>query len=171
MIRAAAVCLTLLTSTIGAGQSIPSHTPRHYRLTFLLTYPDGKQPSQSLVLDVPVLPGRAGMASLGTTATLADSDEEHVHEDLTCTNVRKSAKGIAAQVDFTMDRVLPPLPNSSEPVHRQLNFVQKFDVALDTPTRITQEMHRKPLKPGDETLMKALPEAEAPQISVTVTEI
>lgn len=137
---------------------------KHYRLTFVLTYPEGTQPSQTFVVDVPVSRDRAGMATSSMASGLTAEPNSVIQENLQCTDVQESATGLAAKVAFSMDSIGQPLPNSSEPLHHNLTFNRQIDVELGKTTRITDEMHARPLKPGDEAYTKTLP--PAPQITV-----
>jgi hypothetical protein len=144
-------------------------TIKHFRLTFVLSYPQGQQPSQSFVLDVPVMRDRSGMSGMSMAAGSTGEVVGSVQENLQCTDVQESATGLAAKVAFTMDSVLEPLPNSTEPLHRQLTFNRQIDVALGKETRITNEMHVMPLGKADKASPNAPP--AAPQISVTAIEL
>ncbi len=96
--------------------------------------------------------------------------EGSIAQSLECSDVRLSAAGLAATVAFNMDSISSePLPGSNEPIRHHLTFERKIELELGKPTKITQEMHRIPLRKGD-----PLPPAEQPgppQISVTATEI
>jgi hypothetical protein len=143
---------------------------KHFRLIFVLSYPETQQPSQSFALDIPVTKSRPGESIMGVAAGSSGQEEGRVRESLQCTNVHQSVTGLAAKVSFAMNSVSPEaLPGSTEAVHHNLTFEQQIDVALGTPTLITRPMHRIPLKKGDEVYAKSLP--EAPQITVTATEI
>lgn len=100
---------------------------------------------------------------------LTEEPNSVVQETLQCTDVQKSATGLEAKVSFSMDSIGQPLPNSSEPLHHNLTFNRQIDVELGKTTRITDEMHVKPLKPGDEAYTKTLP--PAPQITVTAAAL
>jgi hypothetical protein len=172
----AAVVLMLCTAAASAAQDAmaPTHTsdhsPKHFRLTFVLTYPQQAQAGQSIVLDVPVSSDRPGTSSMTLAAGLTGQEEGSVEQNLQCTEVHESKTGLAAKVVFTMNRVLEPLPNSTEPLHRQLTFDRQIDLPLDQPTLITQEMHIKPLGGGDPSPSNNTPPAP-PQITVTVTKL
>jgi hypothetical protein len=167
MVKMGIAILALATAGVSAAQS--AHTqPRHYRLTFVLTYPQGKQPSQTFTLDVPVSTDRMGMAQSSTTSILRGEPDTAVAENLQCTDVHESATGLAAKVAFSMDSTEQPLPGSTEPLHHNLTFNRQVDIELGKPTRITEEMHMVPLRKGDSVPATAPP---APQITVTATEI
>ncbi len=151
--------------SMALAQSAQS-APKHYRLTFVLSYPEGKQPSQSLVLDVPVSAERAGMSGMNLATGLTGQVEGSVQESLQCTEVKESATGLAAKVVFTRDRVTSdPLLSATEPIHHQLNLDRSVDLVLGKPTRITEEMKRRALGKTDPAVVSALP--PAPQITVT----
>jgi hypothetical protein len=151
--------------SMAVAQSAQS-APKHYRLTFVLTYPEGKQPSQSLVLDVPVSAERAGISGMNLATGLTGQVEGSVQESLQCTEVKESATGLAVKVAFTMDSVTTdPLLSATEPVHHQMNFDRSIDLILGKPTRITEEMQRRVLGKTDPAVANALP--AAPQITVT----
>ena len=149
---------------------------RHFRLNFVLTYPDSvagsrnQHASQTLSVDVPV---QSNHPSAATIATLAGEDgrpETTLQQTLKCTDVHLTSTGLAAQVTLVADSVTRPTPASlSEPIHHALTFTRKVDVALKTPTTITNEMKLTSLKPGDEKLGVHPP--PAPQITLTVTEL
>jgi hypothetical protein len=157
--------------SMAAAQSTPKPTPaRHFRLSFVLTYPDSKQPSQTFVMDVPVLPGRPGTSSLNLSSGATGQVEGTTRESLQCTDVHESATGLAAKVNFTIETVAEDhLPDTDEPIHNQLTFERQIDLVLGKPARITEDMHARPLKQGDEALMPLPP--VPPQITVTATEI
>jgi hypothetical protein len=176
MIKFGIAAFVLCTAGICAAQSTemamqPAQTtPKHFRLTFVLTYPQGGQPSQSFVLDVPVMHDRSGMSSMslaaGTTGQLAGS----MQENLQCTDVHVSSTGLAAKIAFTMHSVSSePLPDSTEPLHRQLTFERQVDLVLGKPTPITEQMHVFPLGKENNLLPNTPP--AAPQITVTAVEM
>ena len=160
--------LALVTTGLSAAQS-PHTQPRHYRVTFVLTYPEGKQASQTFTLDVPVSADRMGMAQSSTASILTGDPDTAVAVNLQCTDVHESATGLAARVAFSMDSTGQPMLGSTEPRHRNLAFNRQIDVELGTPTRITEEMHMVPLRKGDP--VNASAPVPAPQITVTVTKI
>jgi hypothetical protein len=143
---------------------------KHYRLTFVLTYPEGTHAPQSLVLDVPVSSERAGMSGMSLATGLTGQVERSVQESLQCTDVKESETGLAAKVTFTMETVTSePALSATEPIHHQLNFDRSVDLVLGKPTRITEEMQRRVLGKTDPTVANALP--AAPQITVTAVEM
>ncbi|MFT4112338.1 hypothetical protein [Silvibacterium sp.] len=170
MIRAAvlAVLAASICTALPAQSQSAQAQPKHYRLTFVLSYPEGKQAPQIFTLDVPVSPEHGGMAQSSTASGLTEEPQTVVQQTLQCMEVRESAKGVAANVSFTMDSVTPAPTGSSEPRHHNLTFQRQVDVALNQPTRITNEMHIRPLKPGDPVPKETAP---APQITLTATEI
>lgn len=174
MIKIAAALLALCPAGICAAQPAVTATPsapaKHYRLTFVLTYPqdqqNGQQPSQSFVLDIPVTRERPGTSEMSVNSGLTGQLEGSVAEKMQCTDVQESPTGLAAQVTFAMDSVTKaPLPYSSEPLHHNLSFDRKIDLVLGKPTQITEEMQIRPLRKGDEAIPGGLP--AAPQITVT----
>jgi hypothetical protein len=169
MFKIAATFLTLCTAGFCAAQPAVHAGPKHFRLTFVLTYPQGHQPSQSFVLDVPVTQERSGTSGLNVTAGLTGQTEGSIQESLQCTDVKESATGLAGKVTFSMDTLMEPAPNSTEPRHRQLTFDRKVDLVLGKPTRITKEMRKIPLRKGDEALPNTLP--LPPQITVTAIQM
>ena len=175
MIKTSETLLTLCAACIcavqpsGAVAQPASTQPKHYRLTFVLNYPHGRQPSQIFVLNVPVKQDHPGMAGSVTTSGLTGQPESSVQENLQCTDVKESATGLAAKVDFSMDSIAMPLPGSSEPVHRNLTFNRQVDLVLGRPTRVTEELHVIPLGKGGEA--SANPLSPAPQITVTAIEM
>ena len=175
MIKLYAALLTLCTAPLCAAQSsvaAAQTAPKHFRLTFVLSYPKGEQPSQSFVLDVPVTNGRMGMSGVNSAAGLTGQVEGSVQESLQCTDVQESATGLAARVSFDMDSVRKPMPGSTEPVHSHLAFNRQIDLVLGKPTLITQEMHRRALRPlgkGNDGVAGAPP--AAPEITVTAIEM
>jgi hypothetical protein len=136
-----------------------------YRLTFTISDPQQHNAPQSFVLDVPVSPDHPGTSSLSVSTGLTGQEEGSVEQTLQCTDVHASATGLAAKVAFTMHTVLHPLPNSNEPLHRQMNFDRSVDLSLGKPTRLTGDGHVKPLKPSD------LSSPAPPQITVMVTKL
>ncbi len=163
---AAGVCAAQTTATA----PVAAAKAKHYRLTFVLAYPDSKLPSQSFALDVPVVAGRSSVSSMTASGASTGQSEGSYRESLQCVDIHETETGLAAEVDFSMDSVpLEPLPGTTEPRHSQMVFERQFDVALGKPTLITNEMHRVPLKKGDEIYSNAMP--PAPQITVTATEL
>jgi hypothetical protein len=155
-------------SSTGIAQSA-QFQPKHFRLTFVVTYLSGQQPSQSLMLDVPVIPGRPGVSSMALTSGTAGHEEGSVQENLRCAEVRESAVGLSADVTFTIDRISQePLPGTSEPVHNQMTFQKKIDLVLGETTLITEAAHAKPLGANGSEQPNALP--APPQITVTAVE-
>lgn len=170
MLKIAAAFFVLCTAGVCAAQTAVTATPststKHYRLTFVLSYPQSQQPSQSFVLDIPVTRERPGTSEMSVNSGLTGQLDGSVAQKMQCTDVRESATGVAAQVNFAMDSVTKaPPPYSSEPLHHNLTFDKKIDLVLGQPTRITDAMERKPLHPGDEALPSRLP--AAPEITVT----
>ncbi len=98
---------------------------------------------------------------------LAGQSTGSVEESLQCTEVRESATGLAAKIVFAMHTQVDE--NLSEPIHHQLNFNREIDVALGSPTRITEEMHHIPLGKSSEAYANALP--AAPAITVTAEKL
>lgn len=174
MIRIGTALITLCAigicaqSSMAVAQSAQTQ-PKHYRLTFVLSYTQGKQPSQTIVLDVPVTHGRSGMAATTVLSGLAGEPEGNLQESLQCTDVQESATGLAAKVVFSVDSMGQPLPGSEEPRHHNLTFNRQIDVALGTPTRITEELHVIPLGKTGAAYANTLP--PAPQITVTAVEM
>jgi len=173
MIKIGAAILALCAVGVCAAQTAATAAhpaAKHYRLTFVLAYPDGKLPSQSFALDVPLVPGRSSVSSMTASGASTGQPGGSYQENLQCLDIHETETGLAAKVDFSMDSVpLDPLPGITEPRHSQLVFERQIDVALGKPTLITNEMHRMPLKKGDEVYTNALP--PAPQITVTATEL
>lgn len=173
MIKIAAAFLALCAAGICAAQPAVTATPsaptKHYRLTFVLTYPQDQQPPQTFVLDIPVTRERPGTSEMSVNSGLTGQLEESVAEKIQCTDVQESATGLAAQVNFAMDSVTKaPPPYSNEPLHHNLSFDRKVDLVLGKPTQITNEMRPKPLRQGDEAVPGRLP--AAPQITVTAVQ-
>lgn len=143
-------------------------TVKHFRMTFVLSYPNTQQPSQIFVLDVPVAPVRPGVAIMNIGAGPTGQVEGSFVRTIQCTDVHESATGLAANVSFTEDSVpLEDLQGASESRHRRLDFERKIDVALAKPTRITGELqvHRLGKGPVPQTL------PPAPQITLTAVEM
>jgi hypothetical protein len=173
VIKIAAAFLALCAAGICAAQPAVTATPsaptKHYRLTFVLTYPQDQQPPQTFVLDIPVTRERPGTSEMSVNSGLTGQLEESVAEKIQCTDVQESATGLAAQVNFAMDSVTKaPPPYSNEPLHHNLSFDRKVDLVLGKPTQITNEMRPKPLRQGDEAVPGRLP--AAPQITVTAVQ-
>lgn len=163
---AAGVCAAQ--TPVTTAQPVGDHT-KHFRLTFVLTYPEGDQTPQSLVLDVPVLRDRPGMTGMSMASGSTGQTEGSITQTLQCTDVHESSTGLAAKVSFVAGSVSPAPSGSTEPRHHQLTFERQIDVLLAKPTRITEQMHRTALKPGDEALAAQLPPAA--QITVTAIEM
>ena len=172
MIKLGTALLTLCMTGFCAAQ-LPAATAqtqaRHYRLTFVLSYGQGQQPSQTFVLDVPVTQDRAGMAGTSTVSGLSGDPAGNVQESLECTGVRESATGLSANVAFSMNSIAAPQTGSREPRDRNLTFKRRVDLALGTPTRITEEMHVIPLGKDSAAYAAKLP--AAPQITVTAVAL
>jgi hypothetical protein len=143
---------------------------RHFRLTFVLTYANNQQPSQSFALDVPVLPDRPGTTSMHLAAGPAGQIEGSTQQNLECTDVHISATGLAAKISFSIDRVpLEHLPGIDEPLHNQMNLERKVDLTLGQPTVITEELQKKPVNKSGDAVADAQP--APPQITVTAAEM
>ncbi len=152
--------------------TIPATTAtKHYRLTFVLAYPNGQRP-QSYSVDVPVAAGQPGIATITMASGSTASTQATAQQTIQCTDVHESPTGLAASVSIAMDsEPSAPLPGSSEPIHHHLQFNKKFDVALDQPTRISEQMHFMKLNKGVAT-EAPMPSSAAPtQIKVTATEL
>jgi hypothetical protein len=164
----------LFAAGIGSAQMKPASattTAKHYRLTFVLNYPNGKGP-QSYSVDVPVASGQPGVAIISMASGSTGNSQATAQQTIQCTDVHESPTGLAASVSIVMDgEPSAALPDSSEPVHHHLQFNQRFDVALDRPTRISEEMHYMKLNHGVATEVPVPPSAAAPQITVMATEI
>ena len=169
--RVAPLLLVLCTASACLAQAAPATqtSPTRYRLTFLLSDPQGQQPSQSIVLDVPVMPGHMGNATMTQVSGVTDQEESRFQKRLSCTDVHTSATGLAVDVTYAEESVRAPMPDSTEPIHRQLNFERKVDLVLGKPMQITQEMHVKQLKKGDAAIAPAAPPAT--QITVTAAAL
>lgn len=170
------VALTLgLAVTCAAQPSLnnePSaQTPsKQFRLTFMLTYPEGHHAMQSLVLEVPVGRDQPGIAKMTLSSGSMGQVEGSVAESLQCSDVHETATGLAAEVTFTMDRITPDgIGHSGEPLHHQLTFERKVDLVPGKETRITEPMHRVPLRAGDPVLPDTV--SGPPQISVLVVAL
>ena len=150
-----------------------SSSARHFRLSFVLTYPDavtGSNPqtaSQTLTVDVPVYNGHPGAAMVATLAGQDGKADPTLQQTLRCTGVHLTPNGLAAQVSLVADSVSPA--SLSEPTHHAFTFSRNVDVALRTPTTITNEMKLTYLQPGDEKL--GIHPPPAPQIILTITEL
>jgi len=172
MIKLGTALLTLCMTGFCAAQlpaAAAQTQAKHYRLTFVLSYGQGQQPSQTFVLDVPVTQDRAGVAGTSTVSGLTGDPAGNAQETLECTEVRESATGLAANVAFSTNSIVAPLPGSREPQHRNLTFRRQVDLALGTPTRITEEMHVIPLGKDGAAYAAKLP--AAPQIMVTAVAL
>lgn len=175
MVKTGIALLTLCVAGICGAQppvavaQSATHQTKHYRLTFVLNYPNGQQPSQTLVLDVPVTHDRPGMAKSATTSGLTGQPESSVQENLQCTEVQESATGLAVKVAFSMDSWAQPLPGSTESIVHNLTFNRQVDLALGKPTRITEQLHAMPVGKNGEAPANALP--PEPQITVTAIEL
>jgi hypothetical protein len=171
MTRMATACFVLCAAGVCAAQT-PAATPsiKHFRLTFVLTYPQGQQSAQSIVLDVPVAPDHPGTSGMTSAAGITGQVDGSVQQSLQCTDVHESETGLAAAVTFAMDSVAKdPPPYSAEPLHHNLSFDRKIDLVLGKPTRITGDMQIEPLRKGDEAIPNRL--AAPPQITVTAVEM
>jgi hypothetical protein len=124
----------------------PATQPKHFRLTFQLTYPDG-QPTQSYALDVPVSPDHPGTSRLSLSTGATGHEEGSIEQSLQCTDVHESSAGLAARVSFTMHKV---------------------DLVLGQPAQIPEETQKKPLS-KDESALPAMP--AAPQITITAVAL
>ncbi len=170
--------VTLCCGAICAAQSTPSAAPqtaataRYFRLSFLLTYPDAHseaQPeSQTLTVDVPVADGHPGVAAMSTLTGEAGTSQNSRAQTLKCTDVHRTLTGLAVQITFLADSVTLST-GAAEPRQGDLTFSRQVDVALRTPTTITNRLKLTYLKPGDEKL--GTHPASAPQITLTVTEL
>jgi hypothetical protein len=174
VIKIAAAFFALCTAGICTAQptATPSSqpTPKHFRLTFVLTYPQGQQPSQSFVLDIPVTRERPGTSDLSFNAGLTGQLAGSVAEKIQCSEVQESATGLKAKVAFAMDSVTMAPPHySSEPLHHNLTFDREIELVLGQQTKVTEEMHRVPLRKGDDVIPSAAP--APPQITVTAVEM
>jgi hypothetical protein len=167
LILCAAGISSVWPSTSAAQSTQPQ--PKHYRLSFVLTYPQGQQPSETFVLNVPVTQGRPGMAGSSSASGLTGQQEGSVQESLQCTDVQESATGLAANVAFTLDSVGEPIPGSTELRHHNMTFNRQIDLVLGKPTRITEELRVMQLGKGDGGHTAA--PGPAPQITVTAIEI
>jgi hypothetical protein len=153
----------------------PQTSTKHFRLTFVLTYPQqdqkqAQQASQVFVLDVPVMPDHPGMSGMNLASGSVGQSEGSVQQSLQCSNVRESATGLAANVSFAMDSVPSKrIPGTTEPVHSRAAFQRQVDLELGKPMQITGELHRVPLRKGD-PIPSDTP-SSAPQITLTATEL
>ena len=178
-IRIAIALLALNALTVWAAKpaaDVPAGTAklRHFRLTFVLTYANNQQPSQSFALDVPVLPDHPGATSMQIAAGPTGQVEGSMRQNLECTDVHISAAGLAAKISFSIDRVpLEHLPGIDEPLHNQMNLERKVDLTLGKPTVISEEtpknMQAKPLNQSGDAIANAQP--APPQITLTAVEM
>ena len=153
------------------SQSAANPAPaKQYRLTFVLSYPNG-QPSQSFSVDVAVPAGQTGIANILAASGPTASPEVTERQTIYCNNVHESPAGIAASVAIATDKVRPPLPGMSEPLHQHMEFNKKFDVALDKPTRISEPLHYMTLNKGVATEAPMPADDATPQITVTASAI
>jgi hypothetical protein len=109
------------------------------------------------------------MSGLNFAAGITEQAEGSIQQAIQCTDVHESPTGLAARISFTRDTILEPLPGSTEPRHRQLTFERQIDLVLGRSTRITEEMHERPVGAGDKSLPAPAP--AAPQITVTATKL
>lgn len=175
MIKAGVISLTLGIAAICSAQTSTPRSPsmqpaqRHVRLTFVLTYPQGTQPSQTFALDVPVSGEAPGTASMILFSSPEGQPQNAVEESLRCSDVRFTPTGVAASVEFTTSSISGSLTGSTEPVHHRLMFNKKFEVAFGKATPITQPMRLISLHNGNQTDARIVP--ASPNISVTATVI
>lgn len=153
----------------------PQTPAKHFRLTFVLTYPQKdqkqmQQASQVFVLDVPVRPDHPGISGMNLASGSVGQLEGTVQQSLQCTDVRESANSLEANISFSMDSISDKhIPGMSEPVHNRAVFQRQINLELGKPTQITGELHKIPLSKGG-----AIPPdtpSSAPQITVTATEL
>lgn len=168
---AAGICAAQATATAPPSPQTPT---RHFRLAFVLTYPQGQQqtqqPSQSFVLDVPVEPDHPGISGMNLASGSVGQLEGSVQQSLQCTDVRESATGLAANIYYTADSISSKrIPGLPEPVHSRAAFQRQVNLELGKPMQITGELHRVPLSKGDALPPDTL--SSAPQITVTATEL
>jgi hypothetical protein len=160
----AAVLLPAQPSNVAAQSAA-----KHFQLTFVISYPQHAQPSQTFVLDVPVADGRTGTAGSSTRSGLTGDPSSIVQENLECSEVRQSPQGLSAKVAFSMNSITKPANASAEPRMRNFTFNRDIDVVFGKSSRITEEPHINPLGNGDDSTTQSLP--PAPQITVTAVEI
>ena len=160
-------------SSLCSAQTKPTTTtaaPKQYRLTFTLSYPNG-QPSQIYSVDVAVPAGQTGIANILAASGSTANPEVMERQTIYCNDVHESPTGIAASVAIATDKVRPPLPGMTEPLHQHIEFNKKFDVALDKPTRISEPLHYMTLNKGVATEAPMPADDATPQITVTASAI
>jgi hypothetical protein len=174
MIKFGIAVFVLCTARVSAAQSTematqPAQTtPKHFRLTFVLTYPQGGQPQQSFVLDVPVTHERSGTSSMSLAAGPTVQLKEVCRKTSsvpTCMIHRQVSQPRWPSACIACRQNRCPIP----PLHHQLTFERQVDLALGEPTPITEQMHAIPLRKENKSLPNTPP--AAPQITVTAVEM
>jgi hypothetical protein len=172
--KSAAVLMLSLVGICGISAAAQSAqpAPKYYRLTFVLTYPGGQKPPQSLAVDVPVTTARPGASSINMVSGPGDEEEGSLNENIRCTEVRESATGLDLAVAFTMDQVTSGTAmHLDEPLHRQVTINRHVNLVLGKPMPITgmSKLQLLPQKAGGEASVNKT--SDPPEISVTAVRI
>jgi len=163
------VALALAISPVGFSQSSANNQEsgvKHYRLTFVVDSGQGGAEKRSFVLDVPVTPGKAGVAQANLASGIDGDAGSVVQEVLECSNVHASATGLALHIAMQSDREAPAIPGLVSARHQHGEFQRTVDLELGKPTVVTQEMQFKVLGNTDQELAAKLKQP-APTITVT----
>lgn len=163
------VALALAISPTGFAQSSAHNQEsgvKHYRLTFVVDSGQGEAEKQSFMLDVPVAPGKAGVARANLVSGSDGDTGPVVQEVLECSNVHASETGLALHIAMQSDREAPAIPGLVSARRQHGEFQRTVDLQIGKPTVVTQEMQFKVLGNTDPGLAAKLKQP-APTITVT----
>ena len=139
---------------------------KHYRLTVVVSLGQVSPVEQSFTLDVPVGPKGNGAARVTLVSGDVGDSRSLVQQTFQCSNVHASATGLHINMAMQSDREAPALPGVISSRHQHAEFQRQLDLALGTPTVVTNEMVLTPLGDTDPALAARIA-PPAPRITVT----
>ena len=162
--------MSLCVALVCLSASAQEHgTAKHYyQLKFTIGAHES-EPAQDYILNVPVEPGKPGMAELNIASGAMDDMPGRVQQALEASDVEETASGLKARVQYVSESQNPPLPGINEPIVSKVQFEQQVDLPLGKRTKITQEAKVFALG-GNGKQPAALP-APPPQIYLTVEKM
>ena len=163
------VVFALAVSSVGLAQSSAHNSDsgmRHYRLTFVVDSGQDGAEKQSFMLDVPVAPGKMGVARANLMSASEGDTQSVMQQALECSNVHASATGLALHIALQSDSEAPAIAGVVSARHQHGEFQRNVDLQLGMPTLVTEEMHFRVLGNTDPALAERL---KQPASTITVT--
>ena len=156
-----------LTSLATAQTPVATAEAKHYRLNVVVSLVRDSTTDQSFTLDVPVGPKGNGAAKISLISGDSSDASSLVQQTLECSDVHASATGLHINMAMQSDREAAAIPGIVSSRHQHGDFQRQLDIALGTPTVVTNEMVLTPLGDTDPALAAKL----APRLKITITAV